>query len=67
VRAAAADLFARLGPTGAPPRPWMFTQPPAQTDWVTHLAAQTRLTVTAAEALAIVRAAGAAASGSGSN
>jgi hypothetical protein len=54
---AAAELFAQLGPTGAPPRPWMFAQAPAEADWVTQLAAQTRLTVAAAEALAVVRAA----------
>ena len=64
---AAAELFARLGPTGAPPRPWMFTQPLAEADWVMHLAAQTRLTVGAAEALTVVRAAWAAASGTGSD
>ncbi len=40
---AAADLFAQLGPTGHPPRPWMFSSPPAIADWTAQLGGQTAL------------------------
>lgn len=51
----AAQLFANLGPTGHPPRRWMFTNPPSSTDWTTQLGGQTRLAVEPAEALEVVR------------
>lgn len=51
----AAALFAKHGPTGARPRSWMFTKPPSEQDWQAQLAGQTRLTITAAQALAGVR------------
>lgn len=54
---AAAGLFARYGPTAGPPKEWMFTNPPLDDQWHAQLAGQTRLTVTAGEALAVVRAA----------
>jgi predicted nucleotidyltransferase component of viral defense system len=51
----AADLFTRLGPIGKPPQPWMFREPPDEQTWITELAGQTRIAVTPAEALAVVR------------
>lgn len=51
----AAALFAALGPTGQPPAPWMFERAPTQRDWVTELAAQTRLTIEPEDALRVVR------------
>jgi hypothetical protein len=50
-----AMLFAKHGPTNGPPQPWMFHQAPTATEWQAQLAAQTRLTVTAEEALRAVR------------
>lgn len=52
---AAADLFARHGPTGHPPRPWMFTDPPADADWTAQLAGQTRISVGPLDALTLVQ------------
>jgi predicted nucleotidyltransferase component of viral defense system len=57
----AAALFARHGPTGKPPRFWMFGQSPPEPEWRVQLGAQTRLRISAAEALAAVRAGWAAA------
>jgi hypothetical protein len=54
---AALDLYVRLGPTGSPPAPWLFTQLPSEERWYEALAAQTRLTVSAAEAARVVAAA----------
>lgn len=51
----AADLFAKYGPTGTPPREFMFAKPPTETEWMAALSAQTRLEVTAVDALAAVR------------
>ncbi len=51
----AAGLYRRFGPTNKPPSANLFTTPPDQTDWTRQLAAQTRLTVTADEALHTVR------------
>jgi predicted nucleotidyltransferase component of viral defense system len=51
----ARDLFQKLGPTNRPPSDYMFMNPPSDAAWQTQLAGQTRLTVTAAEALTIVR------------
>lgn len=53
--AAGATLFAEEGPTGNPPRPWMFATPPIAADWIAQLGAQTRLRVDPVEALTIVR------------
>jgi hypothetical protein len=53
----AAALFARYGPTNEAPRPWMFRTPPPAAQWHAQLAAQTRLTVTAEEAINVVRSA----------
>ena len=55
LNSAAAALFARHGPTGRPPGSWMFDRVPAVLEWQAQLAGQTRLTVTASEALATVR------------
>ncbi len=52
---AAADLFAKHGPTGHPPRPWMFSHPPALADWTAQLGGQTRIEIGPDEALSIVR------------
>lgn len=62
--AEAADLFARHGTTGAPPREYMFAKAPTEAAWRTSLAGQTRLNVTAAEALLVVRSSWASAVGS---
>lgn len=40
-----AALFARSGPTGGTPAPWMFEDAPAPDDWHAQLAGQTRLAV----------------------
>ncbi|MPZ96098.1 MAG: nucleotidyl transferase AbiEii/AbiGii toxin family protein, partial [Propionibacteriales bacterium] len=61
--AAAAELFAKHGPTGGRPRSHMFTKPPSESAWQAQLAAQTRLVVSAAGALAVVRRAWATAQG----
>jgi predicted nucleotidyltransferase component of viral defense system len=63
LNAESATLFATHGPTGSPPRSWMFTRVPSDADWQAQLAGQTRLTVSAAEALETVRASWAAALG----
>jgi predicted nucleotidyltransferase component of viral defense system len=52
---AAAALFAKHGPITGPPREFMFTHGPSEEEWQTSLSGQTRLEVTAAEALAAVR------------
>jgi hypothetical protein len=51
----ALDLFQKFGPTNRPPGDHIFKSPPSDAAWQTQLAGQTRLTVTAAEALTIVR------------
>jgi hypothetical protein len=56
----AASLFARYGPTGQPPRPWMFGRPPTEAGWIVQLGGQTRIAVDPAEALTVVRQAWAA-------
>lgn len=50
----AAELFIAHGPISNAPQPWMFTSAPAEERWQAQLAGQTRLTVTAAEALQVV-------------
>jgi hypothetical protein len=54
---AAADLYATHGPTGRPPGTWLFDRVPDESTWRSELGGQTRLTVTAAEAAAVVAAA----------
>lgn len=61
--AEAAALFAKYGTTGGPPREFMFKTAPPEQVWRDQLAGQTRLEVTAADALAVVRTAWSAAVG----
>ncbi len=55
------DLFCRYGPTNQPPAPHMFTTAPSEDEWHAQLAGQTRITVSAKNALTVVRDAWAAA------
>jgi hypothetical protein len=50
----ARELYLRQGPTGRAPASWLFTVLPSQEQWHEALAAQTRLTVSAAEAARVV-------------
>jgi predicted nucleotidyltransferase component of viral defense system len=50
----ATELFIAHGPTGNAPQPWTFTSAPTEERWQAQLAGQTRLTVSAAEALQVV-------------
>jgi predicted nucleotidyltransferase component of viral defense system len=52
-----AALFVRHGPTSRPPAGWMFDRAPSAEEWRARLGGQTRLTVSADEALSAVRAA----------
>jgi hypothetical protein len=61
--ARAAALFAKHGPTGGRPQAFMFAEPPSAMAWESALAAQTRLDVSATEALDKVRRAWAASMG----
>jgi len=61
--AESAALFAAHGQTSGPPRSWMFQDAPSAMEWRAQLGGQTRLTVSAAEALDAVRTAWAAAVG----
>ncbi|MGO1051148.1 nucleotidyl transferase AbiEii/AbiGii toxin family protein [Crossiella sp. CA198] len=54
IDAAATELFARYGPTNRPPIPVMFSRCPEETVWRRELGEQTRLQITAAEALTTV-------------
>ena len=63
LNAESAALFATHGPTSNPPRSWMFKRAPSAVEWQAQLAGQTRLTVSAADALEAVRTAWAAAVG----
>jgi predicted nucleotidyltransferase component of viral defense system len=51
----AADMYQRLGPTRRPPGSYLFNRAPSEAEWQSQLAGQTRLTVSASEALAVVR------------
>lgn len=62
IDASAVDAFVRKGPTGKPPGAWVFDTAPDETAWRRALSHQTRLRVTAAEALAAARGAWTAAS-----
>jgi hypothetical protein len=65
LNAESAALFAQHGPINKPPQPWMFTKAPAPAEWQAQLASQTRLHVSAGEALHLVREAWAAATSEG--
>lgn len=52
---AAAELYRRFGPTNRPPGSYLFDQAPSEAEWRSQLAAQTRLTISAADALDAVR------------
>jgi predicted nucleotidyltransferase component of viral defense system len=51
----AADLYRRHGPTNRPPSARLFTKAPTDGEWRAQLAGQTRITVSAHQALAAVR------------
>ena len=51
----ALHLFRKFGPSNRSPGDYIFKSPPSDTAWQTQLAGQTRLRITAPEALAIVR------------
>ncbi|MGH3611479.1 MAG: nucleotidyl transferase AbiEii/AbiGii toxin family protein [Pseudonocardia sp.] len=51
----AADLYARVGPTNRRPEPAAFTNAPTEERWQRDIGGQVRLTVTAAQALTVVR------------
>lgn len=53
--AEAAGLFSRHGPTGSPPRPFMFDKAPTEQSWRSSLGGQTRLEIGAEDALRAVR------------
>lgn len=53
--AEAAELFRRFGPTNRPPHRRQFAQAPDEETWHRSLAGQTRLRLSAADALATVR------------
>jgi predicted nucleotidyltransferase component of viral defense system len=55
IDAAALELYRRFGPTNHPPGDFAFETPPSDAAWRSQLAGQTRLTVDAADALAVVR------------
>ena len=55
INSEAAVLFRRYGPTNKAPTPRMFVCAPSDAEWQAQLAGQTRLSVSAAEALEVVR------------
>jgi predicted nucleotidyltransferase component of viral defense system len=55
IDAAALELYRRFGPTNQPPGHYVFETPPSDAEWRSQLAGQTRLTVGAPDALAVVR------------
>ena len=55
IDAAALELYRRFGPTNQSPGDYVFRRAPSDAQWQTQLAGQTRLTITAAEALTTVR------------
>jgi predicted nucleotidyltransferase component of viral defense system len=63
IDAAAAELYRHYGPTNRLPGPYESRNPPAEAEWIAQLTGQTRLNVTAREALDIVREAWARAAG----
>lgn len=63
IDAVAFDVFVRHGPMGRQPTDWVFASGPDEETWRRALGHQTRLTISAAGALAAVRIAWAAAAG----
>jgi predicted nucleotidyltransferase component of viral defense system len=57
IDADAVDVFVSTGPFGAPPPPWAFDAAPDEETWRRSLAHQTKLRVSAGDALRAVRAA----------
>lgn len=55
INAEAESLYRRYGPTNKPPAPHDFTKGPTDAEWQYQLAGQTRLTVSARDALRAVR------------
>lgn len=55
IDAVALELYRRFGPTNQTPGEYLFKTAPSDAQWQTQLAGQTRLTITAVEALATVR------------
>lgn len=55
ITAEASGLFVRFGPTGKPPSAQIFGDPPPEHRWRRDLDGQTRLTLSAAQALDVVR------------
>ena len=55
IDATAAELYRRYGPTNQLPGDYEFEKPPSDAEWQAQLAGQTRLTVTASQALDVVR------------
>lgn len=55
INAESARLYERYGPTNRPPSGHLFDRPLDEAEWVSQLAGQTRLTVTAETALGTVR------------
>ena len=51
----ATDVYRRHGPTNQPPTGRLFSKAPTDAEWRAQLAGQTRLTVSAQEALDVVR------------
>ncbi|VAZ73305.1 MULTISPECIES: nucleotidyl transferase AbiEii/AbiGii toxin family protein [Mycobacterium] len=55
IDATAAELFRRYGPTDKPPAPHLFNRAASDADWQSQRAGQTRLSISAVEALTAVR------------
>jgi predicted nucleotidyltransferase component of viral defense system len=55
IDATAAELFRRYGPTNKAPAPYMFNRAPSDAEWQSQLAGQTRLGISAMDALKAVR------------
>lgn len=55
INVGAAALFAKYGPTNSPPNARQLARPPDEATWSRELGGQTRLTITAADALDVVR------------
>ena len=51
----ASDLYRRYGPTNHPPTSRLFTSAPTEAEWPSQLAGQTRITISAEQAVVAVR------------